>query len=63
MNRLALVVALFALSLAACGPKPAATPAAETPAVAPAAAETPAAAPAAAETPAAAPAAAQPAKH
>ena len=37
MNRLALVVALFALSLAACGPKPSATPAAETPA-APAAA-------------------------
>ena len=57
MNRLALVVALFALSLAACGPKPAATPAAETPAAA--------AAPAAAETPAAAaaPAAAEPAKH
>lgn len=58
MNRLALVVALFALSLAACGPKPAATPAAETPAAAPAAAP-------AAETPAAAsaPAAAEPAKH
>ena len=37
MNRLALVVALFALSVAACGPKPSATPAAETPA-APAAA-------------------------
>lgn len=55
MNRLALVVALFALSLAACGPKPAATPAAETPAAAPAAAETPAAA--------SAPAAAEPAKH
>ncbi|MEQ1674093.1 MAG: hypothetical protein ABL865_03535 [Candidatus Nitrotoga sp.] len=49
MNRLALVVALFAFSLAACGPKPAATPAAETPA-----AETPAAS---------APAAAEPAKH
>ncbi len=52
MNRLALVVALFAFSLAACGPKPAATPASETPAAAPA---TPAAA--------SAPAAAEPAKH
>ncbi|MEQ1812862.1 MAG: hypothetical protein ABL860_00190, partial [Candidatus Nitrotoga sp.] len=32
MNHLTLVIALFALSLVACGPKPSATPAAETPA-------------------------------
>ncbi|MEQ1673755.1 MAG: hypothetical protein ABL865_01770 [Candidatus Nitrotoga sp.] len=32
MNRLALVVALFALSLTACGPKPSATATTETPA-------------------------------
>ena len=32
MNHLTLVIALLALSLAACGPKPSATPTAETPA-------------------------------
>ena len=57
MNRITLIVALFAFSLAACDPKPAATPAAETPAA------TPAAPAAETSTAASAPAPAEPAKH